>query len=244
MKVIPAIDLLDGRVVRLKKGAYDDVSSYTQSPVSQAQQYVDKGFNHLHTVDLNGAKEGKFVNLPIIKDIITQTGASVETGGGIRSFDDCQRLFDAGISKIVSSSMAVKNEPEWLKALHTFGGEKCILGMDLKDGKIAYSGWLETSDETAESFLKRMISEGLQEVLCTDISRDGMLSGVNIPLYQHLQDLFPDTRFIASGGVSGEEDLKALSELNIYGVVIGRAYYEGHLDLETMMRYHDSGDRR
>lgn len=239
MKVIPAIDLLDGQVVRLRKGAYNDVSSYAKDPVSQAQQYVDRGFTHLHIVDLNGAKEGKFVNLPTIEKIITETGVSVQSGGGIRTFEDCQRLFDAGISKIVSSSMAVKNEPEWFKALHTFGGEKCILGMDLKNGKIAYSGWLETSEESTESFMKRMIAEGLQEVLCTDISRDGMLSGVNTSLYEQLQASFPDIRFIASGGVSGEKDLKDLSSLNIYAVVVGRAYYEGHLNLDTMRRYHE-----
>ncbi|HKJ45288.1 MAG TPA: 1-(5-phosphoribosyl)-5-[(5-phosphoribosylamino)methylideneamino]imidazole-4-carboxamide isomerase [Balneolales bacterium] len=238
MKIIPAIDLLDGKVVRLKKGAYNDVSSYNTSPVEQAVQYVEAGFTHLHIVDLNGARDGKFINLPVVKNIISTTGASIQTGGGIRIFSDCQQLFDAGISKIVSSSMAVKNEPDWIKALHEFGGDKCILGMDLKNGKIAYSGWTETADESTDSFLKRMISEGLQEVLCTDISRDGMLSGVNINLYKQLQNSFPDIRFIASGGVSGEKDLQKLSELDIYAVVIGRAYYEGHLSLDIMKSYH------
>jgi phosphoribosylformimino-5-aminoimidazole carboxamide ribotide isomerase len=232
MKIIPAIDLLDSKVVRLKKGAYKDVSSYNISPVEQAVQYVEAGFSHLHIVDLNGARDGKFINLPV-------TGATIQTGGGIRFFRDCQQLFDAGISKIVSSSMAVKNEPDWIKALHEFGGDKCILGMDLKNGKMAYSGWTETADESTESFLKRMIAEGLQEVLSTDISRDGMLSGVNIDLYKQLQSNFPDIRFIASGGVSGENDLQKLTELDIYAVVIGRAFYEGHLNLDVMKSYHE-----
>lgn len=239
MKVIPAIDLLDGQVVRLKKGEYDDVSTYANDPLSQAQLYVDKGFKHLHIVDLNGAREGKFVNLPIIKAIINKTSASIQSGGGIRNFDDCQQLFDAGINKIVSSSMAVKNEQDWIRALKTFGGDKCILGMDLKNGQIAYSGWTETASESTHNFLQRMISEGLEEVLCTDISRDGMLSGVNIPLYLDLMKNFPKTRFIASGGVSGKADLDNLTKANVYAVVVGRAYYEGHLNLDTMQSFNN-----
>ncbi len=239
MKVIPAIDLLNGNVVRLKKGAYNDVTSYSKDPVEQAQVYKSAGFNHIHVVDLNGAKEGHFYNLPVITDIIDKTGLTVQSGGGIRTFEDCKKLFDAGISKIVSSSMAVRNEKDWLQALHHFGGERCILGMDLKDNKMAYAGWTETAQESTDSFLNRMVDEGLQEVLCTDISRDGMLTGVNIPLYKRLMKSFPKTRFIASGGVSGKADLHDLDDIHIYAVVVGRAYYEGHLDLPTMKTYHN-----
>lgn len=239
MRVIPAIDLLNGKVVRLKKGAYNDVTSYTRDPIEQALIYRSAGFNHIHIVDLNGAKEGRFYNLPIISEIIKNTNLTVQSGGGIRSYDDCQRLFDAGISKIVSSSMAVRNERDWIRALHDFGGKRCILGMDLKNNQIAYAGWTEISSDSPDIFLKKMISEGLEEVLCTDISRDGMLSGVNLPLYQSLMKDFPKTRFIASGGVSGENDLKELDSIDIYAVVVGRAYYEGHLDLSVMKAYHN-----
>ena len=234
MKVIPAIDLLDGHVVRLKKGAYDDVSQYKLDPVSQAMEFKNAGFNHIHIVDLNGAREGRFVNLPVIREIISETGLSVQSGGGVRSFEDAKKLVSAGISKIVCGSMAVRNEPEWLKTLHHFGGDSCIMGLDLKEGRIAYSGWEETVDEDAFDFLQRMADEGLQEILCTDISRDGMLTGVNLGLYRSLTEQFPTIKVIASGGVSGAGDLEELSRLNMHAVVVGRAYYEGHLTLEEM----------
>lgn len=237
MKVIPAIDLLDGQVVRLKKGAYNHVSKYKHDPINQAYVYKEAGFDHIHVVDLNGAREGRFVNLPIIQSIITKTGLSVQSGGGVRSFDDAKKLVDAGISKIVCGSMAVKNEPEWLKTLHHFGGEVCIMGLDLKEGKVAYSGWEKTVDEDAFYFLKRMIDEGLYEILCTDISRDGMLAGVNLELYKSLIKQFPELQVIASGGVSGMADLDDLNALNMHAVVVGRAYYEGHLSLEEMGKF-------
>ncbi|MEX0929172.1 MAG: 1-(5-phosphoribosyl)-5-[(5-phosphoribosylamino)methylideneamino]imidazole-4-carboxamide isomerase [Balneolales bacterium] len=237
MHVIPAIDLLDGHVVRLKKGAYNTASEYKLDPVSQALAFKEAGFGHIHVVDLNGAREGRFVNLPLIREIISETGLSVQSGGGIRSFRDAKTLIDAGISKIVCGSMAVKNEPEWLKTLRHFGGETCIMGLDLKDGRIAYSGWEETADEDAFDFLQRMSGEGLREILCTDISRDGMLTGVNLGLYALLTERFPGLKIIASGGVSGMADLDELNRLNMHAVVVGRAYYEGYLNLEEMGRF-------
>ncbi|MEX0686916.1 MAG: 1-(5-phosphoribosyl)-5-[(5-phosphoribosylamino)methylideneamino]imidazole-4-carboxamide isomerase [Balneolales bacterium] len=237
MKVIPAIDLLDGHVVRLKKGAYDDVSRYQLNPIKQALEFKKAGFNHIHVVDLNGAREGRFINLPIIQDIIAETGLTVQSGGGVRTFTDAKKLVAAGITKIVCGSMAVKNEPEWLRTLHHFGGETCIMGLDLKNGKIAYSGWEETIDEDAFDFLQRMSDEGLQEILCTDISRDGMLTGVNLELYKSLTSQFPELNIIASGGVSGVSDLEDLVLLNMHAVVVGRAYYEGHISLEEMREF-------
>ena len=141
MNVIPAIDLLDGKVVRLQKGDYAKVTVYDDDPVAVARRFAEAGFGHIHVVDLDGAKSGRFENLPHIQRIIDQTGLTVQTGGGVRVFRQVEELFRAGLSKIVCSSMAVKNEPDWLKALQTFGGEQCILGMDLKDGKMAYAGW-------------------------------------------------------------------------------------------------------
>lgn len=238
MNVIPAIDLLDGKVVRLQKGDYAKVTVYSEDPVEVARSFADAGFEHIHVVDLDGAKSGRFENLPHIRRIIDETGLTVQTGGGIRVFGHVQELFDAGLRNVVCSSMAVKNEPDWLRALQVYGGERCILGMDLKDGKMAYAGWLETMEEPVDSYLSRMIGEGLQEVLCTDISRDGMLSGSNVALYASLMTSFPELQFIASGGVAGEEDLQKLDAIDVHAVVVGRAYLEGHLPLETMKRYH------
>ena len=236
MQTIPAIDLLNGEAVRLHKGSYEEVTVYDKSPLNQAKKFNEAGFDHIHVVDLNGAKEGAFVNLPHIKEIISELGISVQTGGGIRSFSDVEMLLEAGLSKVICSSMAIKNEEDWLRSLEKYP-ENMILGMDLKDGKIAYSGWLETAEESVESFLSRMIEHGLQEVLCTDISKDGTLSGPNFDLYQDLHKNFPEIRLIASGGVSSLADLNKLSDANIDAVVVGKAYYEGRISLDEMATF-------
>lgn len=233
MKVIPAIDLLNGQAVRLHKGSYEEVTVYHESPLEQARAFAEAGFDHIHVVDLNGAREGKFVNLPHIKEIINELDISVQTGGGIRTYEDVKELLDAGISNLICSSMAIKNEEGWLKALHNHP-EHMILGMDLKGGKIAYSGWLETAEESVESLLNRMIDEGLREVLCTDISKDGTLSGPNVDLYKNLKKDFPAVKLIASGGVATEADLVELKEAGLDAVVVGKAYYENRITLEQM----------
>ncbi|NBC03089.1 MAG: 1-(5-phosphoribosyl)-5-[(5-phosphoribosylamino)methylideneamino]imidazole-4-carboxamide isomerase [Bacteroidetes bacterium] len=233
MKIIPAIDLLDGQVVRLQKGNYQKKTVYNDNPVQEASKFKESGFNHIHVVDLNGAKSGKFENLPLIQKIIDRTGLSVQTGGGVRSKADVELLLEAGLSGIICSSMAVKKPKEWIQAINNYP-EQMILGLDLKDGKMAYGGWLETSDKSIAEFLKPMIDAGLQTVLSTDIARDGMLSGPNVVMYQNLQHEFPELHWIASGGVSKIDDLKELISLNIYGVVVGKAYYEGRIGLEEL----------
>jgi phosphoribosylformimino-5-aminoimidazole carboxamide ribotide isomerase len=238
MKVIPAIDLLNGQVVRLHKGDYEEATIYDANPLEAARKFKDSGFDHIHIVDLNGAKEGKFVNLPHIQQIIKELDISVQTGGGIRKFSDVVLLLDAGLSKVICSSMAIKNEPDWLRSLEMFP-DQMILGMDLKDGKIAYSGWLETAKEDTFSFLKRMLQSGLKEVLCTDISKDGTLSGPNFELYNSLKKEFPEIYLIASGGVSNKDDLIQLADANIDAVVVGKAYYEDHITLEQMKSLSD-----
>lgn len=237
MHVIPAIDLLDGKVVRLKKGAYDEVTVYPLSPIDQAMLYREAGFERLHIVDLNGAKEGRFVNLPIIAEIVRKTGMEVQTGGGIRSGQDIDQLLDAGLHRVVVSSMAVKSPDDWMDALRSHGGNRCILGMDLKGGKVAYAGWLETSDVSIEDFLYPMINAGLSEILCTDVGRDGMLSGPNVDLYENLMGRFPTMRFIASGGVSNVGDLQELAGIGVHSCVVGRAYYEGHISIDEMASF-------
>lgn len=237
MRVIPAIDLLGGKVVRLRKGDYEDVTIYNEDPLDEARKFKDAGFEHIHIVDLNGAKEGKFVNLKYIQQIIDKLNLSVQTGGGIRSYQDASMLLDNGLSNIICSSMAVKNPEEWLNVLDNYA-DKAILGMDLKEGQVAYSGWLETLDKSLEDFLQPMIDRGLSTVLCTDISRDGTLEGPNFALYQELSSQFPNLNFIASGGISRSQDLQDLMEQDQYGVVVGRAFYEGRITLKEMLQYH------
>lgn len=239
MLVIPAIDLLDGKVVRLKKGDYDKVTVYNEDPVAEANKFKEAGFSYIHVVDLNGAKEGTFVNLDIIKRIMNDTGLSIQTGGGIRSFEDGEKLLNTGIQRIICSSMAVKSPDDWNRLIESYA-ERAVLGMDLKDGQVAYGGWLETSEQSIKSFLQPLIERGLKTVLSTDISRDGMLTGPNNELYRDLQNQFPELNFIASGGVSNAGDLEKLEALNLYGVVVGRAYYEDRLSLEEMIRHHNN----
>ena len=233
MKIIPAIDLLDGQAVRLQMGDYEKKTVYNTNPIEEATKFKAAGFTHIHVVDLNGAKSGKFENLPIIKRIISELGLSVQTGGGVRSADDIRLLLDAGLNGIICSSMAVKKPGEWLDAVKS-QPEKMILGLDLKDGKMAYGGWLKTSDAPIEEFLNPMIEAGLQTVLSTDIARDGMLSGPNVEMYADLQKRFPQLKWIASGGVSSLEDLCTLKEKQLFGVVVGKAYYEGLIGLDDM----------
>ncbi len=184
-------------------------------------------------VDLNGAKSGRFENLPIIRSIINEIGLSVQTGGGVRSRKDIDTLLDAGLNGVICSSMVVKKPGEWLQAI-TDHPDKMILGLDLKDGKLAFGGWLETSDKPIEEFLNPMIDAGLKTVLSTDIARDGMLSGPNIEMYRDLQTRFPSLNWIASGGVSKLSDLVNVQNIGMYGVVVGKAYYEGHIRLDEM----------
>lgn len=234
MQVIPAIDLLDGKVVRLRKGDYKKVTVYNDDPSKEALKFREAGFSHIHIVDLNGAREGEFTNLKHIRSIIEETGLSVQSGGGIRSFEDAEMLLKQDISKIICSSMAVRNSEDWMKVLDAYP-DRAILGMDLKGGKVAYAGWEETTDDTVESFLEPMLERGLLEVLCTDISRDGTLEGPNIELYKDLKNRFPGIRLIASGGVSNKDDLNQLAANDLDAVVVGRAYYEGLLTLEEMI---------
>ncbi|MDR8392294.1 1-(5-phosphoribosyl)-5-[(5-phosphoribosylamino)methylideneamino]imidazole-4-carboxamide isomerase [Aliifodinibius sp. S!AR15-10] len=236
MKVIPAIDLLDGQVVRLHKGDYDQATIYNDNPVEEARKFKEAGFSHIHVIDLNGARQGEFMNLKHITAIIEETGLSVQTGGGVRSYEDADMLLKQGISKVICSSMAVRKPEDWLKLLDE-RGERAILGMDLKDGKVAYAGWEETSDDSLDTFLEPMLKRGLQNVLCTDISRDGTLGGPNIELYNSLRKQFPNLTFIASGGVGSYNDLLDLQKAGMPSVVVGRAYYEGKIGLEALAEF-------
>ncbi len=229
---IPAIDLLDGKIVRLKQGRYDEVTVYHDDPVAFAQTLSENPrISRLHLVDLNGARDGMFVNLELVEEIVAKTGLEVQTGGGVRRFEDVEQLLNAGVKRVVSSSMAVRRPKEWLRALDEFGPGCCIFGMDLKDGRVAVGGWLETGNQSLEELLHPMMQHGLSEVLCTDIARDGMLSGPNLPMYADLSKRFSDLRFIASGGVSSSEDLDKLETAGLFACVIGKAWLDGKVEL-------------
>ncbi len=242
MTIIPAIDLLDGQVVRLQKGDYAKKTIYNHRPLDEAAKFRDAGFSHIHVVDLNGAKSGEFHNLPVIRTIIDELGLSVQTGGGVRSRSDIDLLLEAGLSGVICSSMAVKKPDEWLQAIRDYP-DQMILGLDLKDGRMSYGGWLETSDQPIEEFLDPMAEAGLKTVLSTDIARDGMLSGPNVEMYDDLQKRFPRLNWIASGGVSNLQDLVTLQNHNLYGAVVGKAYYEGHISLTDLAGLNGSGSQ-
>jgi|AntRauMFilla1563_2_1112583.scaffolds.fasta_scaffold00350_6 phosphoribosylformimino-5-aminoimidazole carboxamide ribotide isomerase len=238
--VIPAIDLLDGKVVRLHQGDYKKATIYSDDLLPIATQFKEAGFNHIHIVDLNGAKEGRFVNLQQILEVKESLGISVQTGGGVRSISDIELLLESGINRVICTSMAVEKEDEWFTALQRFGGERCILGLDIKDGKIAYGGWLKTIKEPVNQILERHINAGVKTILSTDISKDGTLEGPNQELYLSLQKEFPTVEIIASGGVANKSDLLKLKENKFYGCVVGRAFYENQITLEDMMDVHSA----
>ncbi len=229
MILLPAIDLFEGKAVRLKKGDYKEMTVYREDPVTLAAEMEAQGAEWIHIVDLEGARSGLAPNLPIAREIARTTGLKVEYGGGLRSPEVLERCMDGGVSRAILGTAAV-TDPDLLAAAVARWGEKIAAGADIREGKIAIKGWLETAEETLEAFLDRMLAVGVQTAICTDISRDGMLGGTNRELYASLADR-PGPRLVASGGVSSLEDIRALREMGLYGAILGKAYYTGAVDL-------------
>ena len=229
MILLPAIDLYEGKAVRLKKGDYAEMTVYREDPVNLASEMEAQGAEWIHIVDLEGAKSGLAPNLPIAREIARTTGLKVEYGGGLRSLEILERCIDGGVSRAILGTAAV-TDPELLAAAVARWGGKIAAGADIKDGKIAIKGWLETAEEGLEAFLDRMEAVGVQTAICTDISRDGMLKGTNRELYASLADR-KGPRLVASGGVSSLEDIRALRDMGLYGAILGKAYYTGAVDL-------------
>lgn len=240
MIIIPAIDIINGQCVRLTKGDYDQKKIYNTDPLEVAQNFEKEGFTHLHLVDLDGAKGGKIINADVLKNITTHTQLKVDFGGGVKSNEDIQLAFDCGAQQITGGSIAVKNKDLFTSWIKTHGAEKIILGADVKEEKIAVSGWLETSDVHLFDFLQEYIALGIKYVICTDIAKDGLLQGSSNALYAKILDAFPQIKLIASGGVTSEDDLKILQDLNIYGAIVGKAIYENKLSLATLLNYHQT----
>lgn len=236
MKIIPAIDIIDGKCVRLSKGDYDSKIIYNENPLEVAKLFEDHGFTHLHIVDLDGAKSSKVVNLPVLEQISSKTKLKIDFGGGIKSDEDFKKVIEAGGNQVTIGSVAVKNPELLSKWIQLYGPEKIILGADVKGLNIATNGWLETSEISLFSFLSDYYKQGIRTVLCTDISKDGMLEGPSFDLYNSIMSEFSDINLIASGGVSCIEDVIRLKENGIPSVVIGKAIYENKIDLNELAK--------
>ena len=230
MYIYPAIDLYGGKAVRLYKGDYDQMTVYSDDPVSVAKDFAAAGASHIHLVDLEGAKIGKPANLDTIRAIVETTGLFAEVGGGIRDMATVESYLSIGVSRVILGTAAVK-DPDFLHAALQKYGEKIAVGVDLKDGFVAIKGWTETSDLKAEEFFEKMQKSGVKTIICTDISRDGAMKGTNRALYRALSEKF-DIDLIASGGVSSMEDVMALADMKLHGAIIGKAYYIGAIDLK------------
>ena len=233
MKIIPAIDIIDGKCVRLSKGDYDTKKIYNENPVEVAKEFEDFGIQYLHLVDLDGAKAKKIINQKVIENIAKNTDLIIDFGGGIRSEEDLQKAFDSGAKKVTLGSIAVVNPELCLAWLEKFGAEKLILGADCLDRKIKTSGWLENSETDVVDFIKEYQKKGFREVVCTDISKDGMLQGPSTSLYQEIIDN-STIELIASGGISNIEDVQKMKEIGCAGTIIGKAIYEGRISLEDL----------
>jgi phosphoribosylformimino-5-aminoimidazole carboxamide ribotide isomerase len=234
MKIIPAIDIIDGKCVRLTKGDYSQQTTYDYSPIELAKNYEKLGFKFLHLVDLDGAKAGQVQNLETLKQICSETNLHVDFGGGVKTEADLKAVLDAGAKQVTIGSLAVKDKTLFKSWIEKYGADKFILGADVHDLKIAVSGWLETSSIDLFDFIEEYVALGIKNVLCTDISKDGTLTGPSFDLYNQIMEKFPQIDLIASGGVSCIEDVIQLQDSNILSVVIGKAIYENKIDLNSL----------
>ena len=230
MYIFPAIDLYDGKAVRLYKGDYAQMTVYSENPIEIARDFEAKGARFIHMVDLEGARDGSTPNLSIVADVAQNTSLFVEIGGGIRDMETVETYLSAGVSRVILGTAAVSDEA-FLRAAVERYGEKIAVGADVKDGYIAIKGWLEQSAYTLESFMEKMQSIGVSTIICTDISKDGAMKGTNRELYRELSEKFR-MNIVASGGVSTLEDVQALSAMDLYGAIIGKAYYTGAINLK------------
>ena len=238
IELIPAIDLIDGKCVRLTKGEYDSKKIYNEDPVAQAMEFERLGFKRLHVVDLDGAKSKHIVNDTVLRGITANTGLTVDFGGGIKTEEDIEKAFAAGASMVTLGSIAVTNPALCEKWLKTYGAEKIILGADVRNGMISINGWKEDSAEELIPFLKRYVDMGVRNVLCTEISKDGTLAGPATELYRRIMTEYPSLHLIASGGVSCNKDIVNLEAAGIPAVVFGKAYYEGRIRINELTNWH------
>ena len=236
IEIIPAIDIIGGKCVRLSQGDYNTQKTYNENPLEIAKSFEDTGIRRLHLVDLDGAKAQHIVNYRVLETIASKTNLVIDFGGGLKSDNDLRIAFECGAQMITGGSIAVKNPDVFTAWIEKFGQERIILGADAKDEKIAVSGWLETSELDLLPFIKTYVQKGITKVICTDIGKDGMLAGASVELNKKIRTQFPDLHLIASGGVSCIADIEALQEAQIPAVIFGKAIYEGRIKLEEISR--------
>jgi phosphoribosylformimino-5-aminoimidazole carboxamide ribotide isomerase len=234
MYIIPAIDIIGGKCVRLTQGDYNQQKTYNENPLEVAKQFEDAGLTRLHLVDLDGAKAGHIINYGVLERIATHTQLHIDFGGGLKSNKDIQIAFNAGAKQITGGTIAVKNRDLFLHWLKTYSNETIILGADVQQEKIAVHGWQEQSNIGLTDFLQDFVNQGIQYAICTDISKDGLLKGAATDLYQKVLKQFPNLKLIASGGVSSLEDLKQLKQIGCFGAIVGKAIYENRITLNDL----------
>lgn len=237
MEIIPAIDIIEGKCVRLTKGDYSQKKIYNEHPLEVARQFEDAGLNRLHLVDLDGAKAGTVKNWKVLEAIAGKTKLQIDFGGGIKSEKDVQIIFDCGACWATVGSMAVKDEQQFVSWLQQFGAGKFLLGADVKNEKIAVSGWTETTDIWVYDFIQQYLENGIRQLFCTDVAKDGLLQGPSIELYKNIIQKFPALYFIASGGVSSLNDLDELRNIGCKGAIVGKAIYEGRIQLAELSTF-------
>ncbi len=237
INIIPAIDIIDGKCVRLEQGNYEKKKIYNQDPLEVAKIYEGHGLTHLHMVDLDGAKAKHVVNYKVLQHVAANTNLHIDYGGGIKSDDDLNIIFDSGASKVTLGSVAVTDKDLFLQWIQKHGGERIILGADVKDMKIAIQGWKNVTDIDINDFINSYMQHGIKYILCTDIAKDGMLEGSSIDLYDHLNKQFPHLNFIASGGITTIDEIEKLNDMSVYGVIIGKALYENRIKLDELERF-------
>ncbi len=237
IEIIPAIDLIDGKCVRLSQGDFSQKIIYNENPLEVAQMFADAGITRLHLVDLDGAKAQHIVNHKVLERITSKTNLIVDFGGGLKTDEDLRIAFECGAQMVTGGSIAVRNPEIFLSWIHKFGGEKIILGADVNDEKIAVGGWVETTDIELIPFVNNYLKQGISKVICTDISKDGMLQGTAIDIYTKMLNELPDIYLIASGGVSSIHDIQLLNDAGIPAVITGKAIYEGKIKLKELSRF-------
>ncbi len=237
MLIIPAIDLIEGKCVRLTQGDYSQKTIYNENPVEVAKEFEDVGLTHLHLVDLDGAKAKRVINWKVLERIATQTKLNIDFGGGVQSDDDLKTVFESGAKQVTGGSIAVKNPELFENWLRTYGSERLILGADARNERVAVSGWEEGTAIWVYDFVEEWVEKGVRYTVSTDVAKDGLLQGPSFDLYKNLQERCPNLQIVASGGVSNMSDLEKLSEMNLYGVIVGKAIYEGRVSLTDLLKF-------
>ncbi|WPR76083.1 1-(5-phosphoribosyl)-5-[(5-phosphoribosylamino)methylideneamino]imidazole-4-carboxamide isomerase [Algoriphagus sp. NG3] len=237
MQIIPAIDLIGGKCVRLSQGDYSSKKEYHDDPLEMAKRFEGAGITRLHLVDLDGAKAKKIVNSDVLQRISSGTNLRVDFGGGIQSDEEIEKAFELGAKQVTGGSIAVKNATLFQAWIKKYGSEKIILGADAKDRKIAVGGWEETTSVDLIPFIQDYVAQGISYVICTDVAKDGLLQGPSVDLYQDIFQEIPGVKLIASGGVSSVKDLEELEKIGVYGTIVGKAYYEGRVTLEELAAF-------